>query len=195
MKKFWLVLGVLVFFLLSCATSSGKKFGPISAIDGEFVFSEMFFSHELISGKTEIIFYNIPEYFKKYMEKDSPKLYDDYFNVEQFTFHDEGFNNDNGFLSYKLLLVAKISLLQNENLTALLSKILQREVSVGYMEPGEMTKNAIRPWAISFDFDKNMYFAKSNAVAVYQNDNLSKVLYVFDLSQNKIEFILGYQNK
>jgi len=195
MRKFWLISSVLVFFLLSCATSNGKKFGTISAVDGEFVFSEMFFSHDLISGRTEIIFYNIPEYFRKYMERDSPKLYDDYFNVEQFTFHDEGFNNDNGFLSYKLLLVAKISLLQNENLTALLSKILQREISVGYMQRSEMTKDAIRPWSISFDFDKNMYFANSNAVAFYRNDNLSKILYVFDLNQNKIEFIIGYQNK
>jgi hypothetical protein len=195
MRKFWLVLSVLVFFFFFFATSNGRKFVQINAVDGEFVFSAMFFSHELISGRTEIIFYNIPEYFRKYTERDSPRLYDDYFNVEQFTFHDEGFNNDNGFLSYKLLLVAKISLLQNENLTALLSKILQREISVGYMEPGEMTKNAIRPWAISFDFDKNMYFANSNAVALYQNDNLSKVLYVFDLNQNKIEFTIGYQNK
>jgi hypothetical protein len=195
MRKFWLILSVLVFFLLSCATSNGNKSGTISAVDGEFVFSEMFFSHNLISGQTEIVFYNIPEYFRKYMERDSPRLYDDYFNVEQFTFHDEGFNSDDGFLSYKLLLVAKVSLLQNENLTALLSRILQREISVGYMQRSEMTKDAIRPWSISFDFDKNMYFADSNAVALYRNDNLSKILYVFDLSQNKIEFIIGYQHE
>ena len=195
MKKMWLILNIFVFFIFGCATSNEKKFGPISSIDGEFVFSEMFFSHDLISGNTEVIFYNIPEYFLKYTERDSPRLYDDYFNVEQFTFYDEGFNNDNGFLSYKLLLVAKISLLQNENITALLSKILQREISVGYMHSNEMINNAIRPWSISFDFDNNMYFANSNAVGIYRNDNLSKVLYVFDLSQNKIEFILGYQNK
>ena len=191
MKKSWLILAVFLFFFSSCATLNEKDSVSISSIDGEFAFGEMVFLHDLISGETEIIFYDIPEYFRNYMKSGSPRLYDDYFNVEQFTFYDEGYNIDDGILSYKLLLLAKISLLQNENLTSLLSRILQREVSVGSVQRSEMTKEAVRPLAISFDFDEDMYFSNSNAAALYRNENLSRVLYIFDLSQNKIEFVIG----
>jgi hypothetical protein len=125
------------------------------------------------------------------MEKDSPKLYDDYFDVDEFTFVREGFNDKRGFLSYQLLLRAKISLLQNKNITALLSKILQQEIVATYMENSEMTKGVKRPWAIIFPYKDNMYFSRStNAVSSFQNGETALLL--FDLDR-KIEFVLGYK--
>jgi len=161
---------------------------------GKFEFGEMFFSHNIANGETTIIFYNIPDSFPRYSEKYT-SLYHHFFNTEQFLFSEEGYNDDRGFLSCRLLLKAKVPLSQNENLTALLSKILGQEVSVGYMERGEMTKNAVRPWSITFPLKKNMYLGNTtNAIGRYQNERLSKTLLVFDLEkQNEIEFVLGYK--
>jgi hypothetical protein len=191
MKKLYLLFVVGITIILSSCVSSNNTGSQRS--NTNFSFSEMFFDHNLLNGETIITFYNLPEYFKKYLENGNGRLYDDYFNLEQFAFYDEGFNTDRGIFSYKLLLKAKNQLLQNENITAILSKILNREVSVGYMQKSEMTKDAVRPWAISFDFNNNMYFNNGNATAVYQNNNLLKVMYIFDLSKNKIEFGFGYK--
>jgi hypothetical protein len=154
---------------------------------GKLEFSEMYFSCDIVSGETSLILYNI---------RSSPmytSLYEHYFDTVHFSFSEKGFNDERGFTSYRLLLSAKAPSNVNENLPVLLSKILKREIEVEYMQQGGMTKNAKRPWSISFDFDKNMYFANSNAVAFYRNENLSKILYVFDLEKNEIEFILGYK--
>ena len=185
-KYYFLFFVILIIIFGSCVSTN-------TVSRDNFSFSEMYFEHNLLNGETIITFYNIPNYFKRYMENNDRKLYDDYFITEQFIFQDEGFNIDNNIFSYRLLLKAKIQLLQNENISAILSKILDRDVTAGYMQISEMTKDAIRPWAISFDINSNMYFIDGNAVAVYQNNNLRKVMYIFDLSNNKIEMGFGFR--
>jgi hypothetical protein len=193
LKKAFVFLNVFLICLLGCTTSTSRSFQPPVAADGVFSFSEMYFSHNLISGETEIILYNIPLYFNKYREENTPKLYDDYFYVEEFAFKSESFNDKNGYLTYRLLITAKAPLLQNKNMIVLLSKISQKEVGVGYIENSEMTKGVKRPWTIVFPYKENMYFGdKTNAVSSYQNKENALALLLFDLNR-RIEFVLGYK--
>jgi hypothetical protein len=154
---------------------------------GKLEFTEMYFSYDIANGETTLILYDIhssPMY---------TSLYAHYFNTEHFSFSEEGFNDERGFMTYRLLQTAKAPSNINENIPALLSKILKRGIDVEYMQQGGMAKNAKQPWSISFNFDKNIYFATTNAEAFYRNENLSKILYVYDLEKNKMEFVLGYK--
>jgi len=192
MKKCFLLFIIGILFI-GCATTGKPVFQITSNTGNSLTFREMTFEHDLISGETTITLYGLPDYFKKYLESGSSTLYDDYFSsIEQFTYQDEGFNTDKGVFSYRLLLKAKISLLQNENVSVILSKILNREVIADYIQAGEMTKDAVRPWAISFSIDNKMYFINGNSTAVYQNKSVQKVLYIFDLSKNRLELGAGY---
>jgi hypothetical protein len=186
-------LNVFLICLLGCTTSTSRSFQPPVSADGVFSFSEMYFSHNLTSGETEIIFYNIPLYFNIYREENIPRLYEDYFDVEEFTFKSESFNDKNGYLTYRLLITAKAPLLQNKNITVLLSKVLKQGIAVGNIENSEMTKGVKRPWTIVFPYKENMYFGdKTNAVSSYQNRENALALLLFDLNR-RIEFVLGYK--
>jgi hypothetical protein len=179
--------------LLGCVTSN-KAVSQMISDEAKFTFSEMYFDYNFQNGETIITFYNISEYFNKYNQKGTNNLYDDYLKVNHFSFYDEGFNVNNGLLHYRLLLKADSPSNFDENMTVLLSKILNKNVSVGFMRSNDMTKNAVMPWTISFDdFDNNMHYFDGNAVATYRNDEL-KVLFIFDLSRGKIEFGITYPN-
>ena len=188
MKKFFALFFVITICFISCATSN-NSISQSKNNENNNSFREFYFEHDLISGETIIYFYGLPEQFHKYSQEETGALYNDLYKVEQFDFISDEFNTVRGYLSYKLILKAKFSLLQNENITAILSKVLNKNIEVGYMQPSSMTKDAARPWSIVFDdTDNSIGYFDGNAVATYWNGNLLKSMYIFDLSKNKIEF-------
>jgi hypothetical protein len=180
-----------VIFLGSCA--SWKKDTPrqVNMRGEQVTFSELYVYYDTLRGTTQVTFFNVPKTYKKLAKSKKTSLYETYFYNDRYSLISEKVTKENKQLVYTSTLEARNNMFHRENISALLSNILRRQVTVEDVEVAPPSKYMI---SITFSYEENMYFPAGNSVGIYFNEYSRQILYSYDIAKAPIEFLLGYRH-
>jgi hypothetical protein len=145
---------------------------------------------DTLRGTTRVTFVNVPTAYKKIAKDKKTSLFETYFFTDHYSLVSETVTTEKKQLVYTCTLQAQTNIDHRENLGALLSNILQRQVTIEDVEVAPPNKYLI---SINFSYDDDMYFPAGNSAGIYYNESTRRILYYFDIAKAPIEFLLAYR--
>jgi hypothetical protein len=192
-RKLGLVTGICLFvFVSQGAFAFGKKevTRQVNMRGEQISFTELYVYHDTLRGTTQVTFFNTPKAYKKLAKSKKTSLFESYFFTDRFALVSEKVTKENKQNVYTVTLQARNNMFHKENIGALLSNILRRQVTVEDVEVAPPKTYVV---GVMFNYDDYMYFPAGNSVGIYYNEYSRRILYSYDIAKAPIEFVLGYR--
>jgi hypothetical protein len=192
-RKVGIIMGLCLFVFICQGVFAADNWGRNRSVNprGEQVsFSEVYVYYDPLRGTTQVTFFNVPKTYQGFARNKQTSLFESYFYTDRFSLLDEKVTTENKQLVYTCTLQARNSMFHRENLGALLSNILRRQVTIEDVEVSPPSKYMI---SINFIYDDFMFFPAGNSVGIYYNEYSRQMLYSYDIAKSPIEFRLGYR--
>jgi hypothetical protein len=192
-RKTGIITGFCLFvfiFLGACASGNKDTGRQVNPRGEQLSFSELYVYYDTLRGTTQVTFFNVPKAYQKLAKDKNTSLFETYFFTERYSLVDEKVTTEKKQLVYTCTLQARTNMFHKENLGALLSNILRRQVTVEDAEVAPPSKYLI---TVTFNYDDDMYFPAGNSVGIYYNEYSRQMLYSYDIAKAPIEFVLAYR--
>lgn len=191
-----LSFSIAIFFIVSCAgtgiySGAEKQETPGEFIPEDFRFSEMYLFHDTVTGKTELVLYNVfPESCIELTAE--TRLAGTLYSFAGFEIISEEYSTDRDMLTLRFLMQAENQLFHQDNLEEIIGKVLEKNTVVSDVDISFGKQYVI---SIVIEDIGNMYFPDGNSLGIYRNEKENKVMYLFDIASDPIEFLIGYGEK